>query len=102
MVVMMSNVYVVGENYETEQLLTGFVGAFENRETFKNVWNDTLKKFGVPEDKFEEYQPRSEIGNTFVPLGNDEKFIEDVDNLEFVVELMSKETEMNKVWTPDE
>lgn len=100
MFVMISNTYMVDEVDGLTHVVTEIVGVFETREIFQKVWNDTLKNIGVPEEEFEEYQPGDIIGNTFVPIGSDRKYTENQDDAEWIIELGSKEIEMNKVLYP--
>ena len=99
MTILMSNTYVYDkETSEAVHVVTGFIGAFDSREKAMDVWNNTLKDFGVSEDMIPEFGPSCIIGNRFIPIDMNGKFVEDIDDAEFIIELMSKDTEMNKVW----
>ena len=103
MTILMSNTYTYDR--EADKLnhnFTGFIGAFDTREKAMEVWNDTLREFGVPEDKLQMFAPSEIIGNQFVPVNEIGKWAEKVEDVRFTIELMSKDTEMNKVWRKED
>ena len=99
MTVIMSNTYVCDETNNVKQAFTGLIGVFESREKGIEVWNSTLRKIGVPEDELDDFQPGEGIKNTVIMLDENGKFTDDMDKVMFFLELMIKDTEMNKILT---
>lgn len=97
MTILMSNVYGYDAESGISHIATGFIGAFDSREKAMDVWNDTLKEKGVPESKFQEFAPSCILGNQFIQVDRNGKWTEDKGDVEFIIELMSVDTEMNKV-----
>ncbi len=99
MTVLASNTYFKMEDGTFQQMVTGIIGVFEDRNYAMKVWNDKLKELDVPEEEFDNYGPLDPIGNTLVELDENGKWTDDDEKVKFAIELMSKDTEMNKVLT---
>ena len=95
---LMSNVYnYMKETDKMEHMVTGFIGVFDSREKAMNVWNDTLIELGVPSGRVHEYAPGEGIGHRFILLNMNGKMAEKMEDVEFIIELMIKDSELNEV-----
>lgn len=101
MTVLMSNTYVYDKEEGTqEHVVTGLVGVFEDRAKAMPVWNDNLKTIGVPDEVAETLDPKDTTYHAFVSLDENGKYTDDVEKCEFIIELMIKDTELNKILKP--
>ena len=95
---LMSNTYLYDrEKDKLEHVVTGFIGVFDSRKRALNVWNDTLVELCVPKERIYEYQPLEGISNRFVLLDIDGKMTDKGEDVDFVIELMIKDSELNEV-----
>lgn len=98
MTVLMTNTYVYDKEEGTqEHVVTGLVGVFEDRAKAMPVWNNNLKEIGVPDEVAETLDPKDTTYHVFVSLDENGKYTEDEDKVEFIIEFMIKDTELNRV-----
>ena len=95
MKVVMSNLYLINGNVIPQHLLTGLIGVFDTREKMMDVWSGKLNELGIPDWEQKNYLP-DVAGRTEIKIDENGKYIDGIMGC-YVLELMSVDTEMNKV-----
>ena len=100
MIILMSDTYMYDRSTDkTDHVVTGLIGAFETEEKAIEVWNEQLKEMGVPEELFIDSIEDGFYGQRSYTVDMDGQYTDDIDNVEFIIYIMSKKTELNKVLT---
>lgn len=95
MVIIMSNTYLMNDDGSVQHLFTGVIGVFDTKDKAMNAWCGKLEELGIPDWEQINYAP-DVAGRTLIRIGEDGKYIDGIMGY-YAIELMSVETEMNKV-----
>ena len=100
MTVIMSNLYLLNNDMSVQHLLTGLIGVFSTRELAMKAWDGKMEELGIPDWERKNYEP-DVAGRTMIIITEDGKYIDGILG-EYVLELMSIDTEMEKVLGPQD
>lgn len=102
MTVLLSNTYQLEEDgIGLGAVVTGFIGAFEDKEMARNVWKDILKEWGMPDDMIRLHSLDGHLDeNTYLKLDENEKYVPSYNtkDAKYLIELMTVVCDVNKVY----